>query len=143
MSSLALITACAAVALAAILRRRLMVMPVTGMSMAPGIDDGDRIVVWRGVGARLRVGTVVLIQGTPAQPWIIKRVVALPGDLVPVPVRAAVRDRLIVPAGKMVVLADNPDGSDSRHWGFMRVDDVRGRVVHTLRRSPAAIPALR
>ena len=46
--------------------------------------------------------------------------------------RAAVRDARVVPPGKMVVLADNPGGSDSRHWGFSRVDEVRGRVIYTL-----------
>jgi signal peptidase I len=139
MSALALLAGLPAGALAtgiAALRRRLVVVPVTGTSMAPGIRPGDRVVVWRG--ARARVGSVALVRGSPGQPFIVKRVAALPGDLVPVTVRAAVRGTRVVPPGKMVVLADNPGGSDSRHWGFSRVDEVRGRVIYTLSRDSRA-----
>lgn len=154
MSSPALPAACAAGTLLAgiaFLRRRFLVVPVTGTSMAPGIGPDDRVVVWRGTGGRLRVGMVVLLWVPPARrpgpapagaraapagpPWLIKRVAALPGDRVPEHVRAAARGAQVVPEGKLVVLADNPGGSDSRQLGFMRVDDVYGRVVHTL---PAA-----
>lgn len=116
----------------AVLRRRFVVVPVTGTSMAPGISPGARVVVWRG--SRARVGMVALIRGTPDQPFIVKRVAALPGDPVPAAVRTAVRGAQVVPPGKMVVLADNPAGSDSRHWGFSGTAEVRGRVIYTLSR---------
>jgi signal peptidase I len=139
MSALALSVGLAAGALLTgimALRRRLVVVPVTGTSMTPGIGPGDRVVVWRG--KRARAGTVALVRGSADQPFIVKRVAALPGDLVPAAVRAAVHGAWVVPPGQMVVLADNPDGSDSRHWGFSQVEQVRGRVIYTICRDNRA-----
>jgi signal peptidase I len=126
-----------------VLRRCLVVVQVAGSSMYPGLVPGDRVLVRRGRG-RLRVGAVVIIRSPydagvwrglfPAARleggrWIIKRVSALVGDPVPDQVREAAGGTEAVPPGAMVVLSDNPGGTDSRRWGFLPVTDVLGRVV--------------
>jgi hypothetical protein len=85
----------------------------------------------------IRVGDVVVLEpGRPrpvlavrnsrpstAEPayWLIKRVVAVPGDPVPpgsVPARLATPDA-VVPWGKLVVIGDNASASsDSRQLGY-------------------------
>jgi signal peptidase I len=64
--------------------------------------------------------------------WMIKRVAALAGDSVPEAVREAVGGVTTVPAGALVVLADNPSGTDSRRFGFVAEHDVLGPVVAKL-----------
>lgn len=61
--------------------------------------------------------------------WVIKRVAAVPGEPVPPSVpRDGGADR--VPPGSLVVLGDNPDHSvDSRHHGYVPLDQVLGKVV--------------
>lgn len=62
---------------------------------------------------------------------MIKRVAATAGERLPfavpgLPVGA------VVPAGRLAVVGDNPDVSiDSRHHGFITLDQVMGRVGHT------------
>ena len=104
-------------------RRHLVVVRVLGDSMAPTLLAGDLVLVRRG-GRRIRAGSVVVfppplgvLRAGPAGPlgwdlrrvrgpWVIKRVVALPGDAVPESVRGAVggplscRPGLPGPAGR-------------------------------------------
>ncbi|MEU8380806.1 S26 family signal peptidase [Streptosporangium sp. NPDC048865] len=71
----------------------------------------------------------------PAFSRVVKRVAAVPGDPVPasVPRRAGEPS---VPDGYLVLLGDNPGQSlDSRHFGYVPVTDVVGKVVGAL--SPA------
>jgi signal peptidase I len=80
----------------------------------------------------------------PGDPFMIKRVVAVPGDPVP-PDLADVLHRgtapppAVVPDGRIVVLGDNPASStDSRVLGYLRDSQVAGVVVRSLRTRPQA-----
>jgi signal peptidase I len=128
------------------LRRRYVVISVTGESMTPGLRHGDRLLMRRGPASRIRSGAVVVLR-TPLGPalkgylpsgfaavmpgWSVKRVAAMPRDRVPDSVRPAVGGAAVVPAGMLVVLADNPRGTDSRRWGFVPLTDVLGSVIWT------------
>ncbi len=149
----------AGAAVVVLLRSSLVVTTVTGLSMAPGFEPGDRVLVRLRIRGALRVGTVVLLpepgsarqarpRGLPAarravtlrqRSWVIKRIAAVPGDAVPPAVRGAVGEVSVVPPGMLVVLGDNASlSADSRMWGFMRADEVLGIVVRGLPR-PAGL----
>lgn len=122
-----------------VLRERYIVITVRGFSMTPNIRPGDRLLLRRCRGDELQVGTVVVVRrqvqkvftGQTAE-WAVKRVAALPGDAVPESVLGAVRGLSVVPCGMLVLLADNPAGSDSRRWGFAADDQVLGAAVAKL-----------
>jgi signal peptidase I len=125
-------------------RRQFVVVRVSGFSMLPALRPGDRVLVRRTAARRLTVGTIAVTRAQqpgsprgdtlpPDRPWVIKRVAALPGDPVPGPVRAATAGIAFVPEGKLVLLSDNPDGTDSRHWGFVPSADLLGPVIARLR----------
>lgn len=122
---------------------------VRGSSMAPGIHDGDRILVdhLSYVFQRVQRGDIVVLR-YPLDPSVdyIKRVVGLPGDEVVienghvwvngqlldesniVPDRSS---RLVtrVQSGCYFVLGDNrPNSSDSREFGAVPREYLRGRV---------------
>jgi signal peptidase I len=130
-----------AAALTALLamRRSFVVVEVTGASMIPALMPGDRVLVRRGARGRLQVGRVVVFGkplddclvwdgSAPPAPiqWTIKRVAALPGDMVPTEARPAVGDVAVVPPGMLVVLGDNVGSTDSRTWGFLPATAVLG-----------------
>ena len=123
---------------------------VRGSSMAPGIQDGDRILVepWSYVLSGIQRGDVVVLR-YPLDPSVdyIKRVIGLPGDRVTLADgRLWVNSELItepyvtnadpsaylsvvVASDHYFVLGDNrPRSSDSREFGQVRSDYVRGRV---------------
>lgn len=130
------------------LRFTFVVAAVSGTSMTPAFHDGDRVLVRRGGRHRARVGTVVVLRSPfdesawrgllPAaarsrhRRWMIKRIAALAGDRVPDTVAPTVAGAAVVPAGTMVVLSDNPAGTDSRRWGFVPVSEMLGVVVRKL-----------
>jgi signal peptidase I len=123
---------------------------VRGSSMAPGIQDGDRILVepWSYLLGPIERGDVVVLR-YPPNPEIdyIKRIIGLPGDHVTL-IHGEVwvnEERLeepyvesvdpmaalstVVEPGKYFVLGDNrPRSSDSREFGFVPEENVRGRV---------------
>jgi signal peptidase I len=143
--------------LAAVLTRRLVAVVVEGVSMEPTFRDRDRVWVVRG--AEPEVGRVVVVESpfgmrgwrdrplaaraTPslvvARRWMIKRVVALPGDPIPrsrVPALAEVPEERVAD-GMAVLLGDNRSASfDSRQFGYFPLDRVLGVV-----RSPSAAAA--
>lgn len=130
-------------------RRRYLVVTVRGSSMTPTFADGERVLVRRTGRRDPHRGEVVVLrpplsaagQG-PDEPvvhrppgglggWAIKRVVAVPGD--PLPEAAAQACGLAagtpVPAGAFVVFGDGPVSWDSRGWGLLPADLLRGVVL--------------
>ena len=142
---LAVLLVLAALAVAAVrwAAGRWVAVTVTGDSMAPAFSNGDRVLVRRSPLERLTVGTVVVVSWPTLhesyvpgsdRPWLIKRVAALPGDLVPESVSAAVDGGTHVPPRQLVLLGDNSGGSlDSRTFGCVPGDLVLGTVVRRLR----------
>jgi signal peptidase I len=144
---------CLTTAFAAV-RRFFVVVRVTGTSMLPAFGPQDRVLVRRGTGTRMRAGAVAVLAEprdvlswrltSPATPalgevtWVIKRIAAVPGDAVPESVRAAASRADVVPDGMLVVLSDNPEGNDSRRWGFIPASRVLGPVVLRIPVRPAS-----
>ena len=125
-------------------RRRLVEVTVRGASMAPTLRDGDRVLVRRTAGARVRRGQIVVLEHPDADGkyraqardrriWMIKRCAAATGDPVPagMPERCGtVNGR--VPSGVLTVLSDNlSHPNDSRRFGFLPHDRVLGVVVRS------------
>jgi nickel-type superoxide dismutase maturation protease len=84
---------------------------VTGTSMAPALQPGDRLLVLKA--RRLAPGQVVAVED-PRQPerLLVKRVVAVGGD-------------------RVDVRGDNPAAStDSRHFGTVDARAIKGRAVY-------------
>ncbi|NUW44461.1 signal peptidase I [Nonomuraea rhodomycinica] len=141
------------------LRRRLLVITVIGRSMEPTYAPGTRLLARRTSDvSRLRRGDVVVLRSpaaerpvsvrvptadgrtvvagsTPVTDLVVKRVHALPGDPVPrarVPALAHVEEET-VPAGRIVVLGDNPEESvDSRRYGYLAADTLVAVVIRAL-----------
>lgn len=74
--------------------------------------------------------------------WIIKRIVAAPGDPLPEPAAAACGQTpgTPVPAGRFVVFGDGPVSYDSRAWGFLPAERMLGVVVRRLSSRPGNDP---
>jgi signal peptidase I len=123
---------------------------VRGSSMTPGIQDGDRILVepWSYVMGGAERGDVVVMR-YPLDPSVdyIKRVIGLPGDqvmlaggfvwvngeLLAEPYVSSVDKNCylqeVVREDCYFVLGDNrPRSSDSREFGQVPLDHLRGRV---------------
>jgi len=123
---------------------------VRGSSMAPGILDGDRILVepWSYVVGEEQRGDVVVLR-YPLDPSVdyIKRIIGLPGDHLflanghvwvngrplnePYVADVDVGSYLeaVVEEDHVFVLGDNrPRSSDSREFGQVPIEYVRGRV---------------
>ncbi|MFD5557093.1 S26 family signal peptidase [Streptomyces sp. NPDC127068] len=126
-------------------RKSFRVVAVRGDSMAPTLQNGERVVVRCRTLAEVGRGDVVVLKPPrssgpsahrPDDPgWNIKRVVALPGD--PVPADTAGGDaRDTVPPGSLVVFGDGPDSIDSRHRGFFDGDRLLGIAVRRLGGAP-------
>lgn len=153
-----LVAGVAVVALAGLLlwlNRSLVAVEVIGQSMVPTFDHGDRVLVRRASPRLLRVGDVVVL-GRPdtddlpdlqellgsLPPWVVKRVVALPGD--PVPDGVPAEGDGTVPPGRLVVLGDNTESStDSRVWGPVPSDRLLGIVRRRLALRNTAATAVR
>ncbi|MBL7260290.1 S26 family signal peptidase [Actinoplanes sp. LDG1-01] len=123
---------------------------VLGESMVPTLAHGDRVLVRRVRPDRTRTGEVVVAAwGTPEPggpfpftiaepepgvpptlaPWVVKRLVAGPGDPVPEAMRAVVPDET-VPAGRFLLIGDNASAStDSRQFGYAHAEYLLGVVV--------------
>lgn len=130
-------------------RQWFALITVAGVSMEPTLRPGDQVLVRRHAAKALRVGAIVVFRepggqhrpGTPAsglasQPWAIKRIAAMPGQVVPSSVRPAVGGTEVVPAGMLVVLGDGPRSGDSRQWGFIPADQTLGLMVRNLTTRP-------
>ncbi|MBM3957601.1 MAG: signal peptidase I [Gemmatimonadetes bacterium] len=134
---------------------------VEGESMEPTLLDGQRVLVNKFVFARNGPGgflfhgpergdIIVFDPPVDSPEDFIKRVIAVPGDVVDVRDGSVyvngerVRDGhgfttsgvrsypLIVPDGQYFVLGDNrPRSNDSRAWGFVDADRIVGRAWFT------------
>jgi signal peptidase I len=125
------------------LRRTWLVVDVIGESMAPTFVGGDRVLVRLDRTGGLCVGDVVVYGRSPhgddrppTEPdgpaMVVKRVAALPGDPMPDTVDAG-DGGTTVPPGRLVLLGDNADWSvDSRMWGPVHLEGVRGVVVRRM-----------
>lgn len=95
---------------------------------------GDVVVLRRPPGAAVPPGAVTVHSGpvapaAPGERWLIKRVVAVPGD--PLPDGVADTTPGPVPPGTVVVFGDRP-GLDSRLFGPVPIDTVHATVVRRL-----------
>jgi signal peptidase I len=131
-----------------LVRLRWTVVRVHGGSMEPALHDGDVLLARRRSGGVPRRGDVVVLRRPPvsapppgaaivhggpvaAAPtgWLIKRVVAVPGD--PAPPGVPSLGAGVVPAGTVVVLGDSP-GLDSTLFGPVPVATIHATVVRAL-----------
>ncbi|GAA3647345.1 signal peptidase I [Lentzea atacamensis] len=119
-----------------VLRSRLLVVTVRGVSMEPTYRSGDRLLVRRAGLDRVRAGQVVVVQvdsATPDDPTggrMVKRAAAVPGDPVPpeIPVPGP-----RVPADRLLVLGDNlARSNDSRRLGYLPADALIGVVLRPI-----------
>ncbi|MBB6345785.1 S26 family signal peptidase [Nonomuraea muscovyensis] len=132
----------AAVAGVSWLRRRYVLVTVSGASMEPAYGSGDRVWVRRVPAGEVRAGQVVVVRlphpesadAGPEQPWSIKRATAAPGDPVPRDGVPGWEAGARVPPGCLVVRGDNAgDSYDSRHCGHVPGDRLLGVVVRRVR----------
>jgi signal peptidase I len=131
---------------------RLVVVRIWGVSMTPTLQPGDRVLLIRRKGSRVRTGQIVVFQGIrmdtwsrdrlpgPARElWTVKRVAAVAGE--PVPAAMAEFPGAVVPPGKLVVLGDGRRSRDSLDWGYLPADRVLGIVVRRLARGDVPVTA--
>ncbi|MFI7415840.1 S26 family signal peptidase [Nonomuraea sp. NPDC049684] len=127
-----------------VLRVRFVAVTVRGRSMEPTLWHGDRVLVRRSSLGGVRPGRLVVVAAEPGASWLVKRVVAVPGDPVPraeVPALAN-RPERVVPPGQLVVLGDNrPISFDSRRFGYVPARQLLGVVVGHLPKTPRRRPA--
>ena len=138
-----------AVALGFLVRGAVHLYAIPSASMAPTLEAGDQIVVtpyFRGAPQR---GDVVVFESLSTdEELLVKRVIAIPGDLVdsrlgrvrvsgytlpePYLLRQATSGAVaaqIVPADSYFVMGDNrEDSSDSRSWGVVPRSHIVGRA---------------
>ncbi|MFE1963115.1 S26 family signal peptidase [Streptomyces sp. NPDC059479] len=144
-----IVTAAALAALtpvmALVVRRRCVLLDVSGPSMLPTYRDGDRLLAARLPIRLVRRGTVVAIgmqpasdlfaanditPGRPLPTCMVKRVAALPGEQMPDPLLATAE----VPPRHLFVLGDNREASyDSRHMGPVPFARLSGVVLCRIR----------
>lgn len=119
-----------------VLRGRLLVVTVRGVSMEPTYRSGDRLLVRRLRLNQVRTGQVVVVRVPGAGPddptdgRMVKRAVAVPGD--PVPPDIPVPEP-IVPEGRLLILGDNlARSNDSRRLGYLPADALIGVVLRPI-----------
>lgn len=126
---------------------------VEGGAMAPTLADGDRVIVnkWAYQRAEPRIGDIVMLH-YPLRPEsvFVMRVIAEQGDQVRIVKGRTYRNAVamqepfvaaeyrsadnwgpqVVPEGYCFVMGDRRErSSDSRHWGFVPIKYVVGRVA--------------
>ncbi|HYS53156.1 MAG TPA: signal peptidase I [Thermoanaerobaculia bacterium] len=138
-----------ALALALGVRSAIRIYSIPTASMSPTLRVGDHIVVTPYHGAAPKRGDVVVFHSpTSLNDLLVKRIVAVPGDLVethegrlfigghaaaePYVIAPATTGTIasqVIPPGFFFVLGDNRANSfDSRQWGVLQRDLVIGRA---------------
>lgn len=146
-----------AIALAVVVRAAAHIYSIPSASMSPTLEVGDRIVVTRYFGAAPERGHVIVFQSPrDERELLVKRVVAVPGDLIDArlgrvrigthtipepyvlrPATTGAIDQQLIPAECYYVLGDNREESlDSRSWGVVPRDRIIGRARLVLWSSP-------
>ena len=127
------------------------VYAISGSSMEPTLHHGERVVIDKISGAftDLEFGDVVIFSSPKnSSRNLVKRVIGVPGDRIVLRGDTVYRngveldetyalrslyhedDEFTVPEGEIFVLGDNrPQSKDSRHFGTIDAESVRGRVV--------------
>ena len=127
------------------------VLDVRGASMTPGIGEGDNVLVLTRVASLSRGSVIVHRSPGGDPPMVLRRIIALPGDLVEIRKgRVFINDASIdepyvssqqnqreqdmtplrVPDRTYFVMADNRDGAyDSRDWGVVAEHQIYGKVL--------------
>lgn len=139
----------AAVVLAFAVRATMRIYSIPSSSMAPTLSAGDHIVVTPFRSALPEHGDVVVFRSPlPGGELSVKRVIAVPGDLIdaeaghvrlrgtvlrePYLLQPGVAGKIapqVVPSGFVFVMGDNrADSLDSRHWGVLPQQLVVGRA---------------
>lgn len=111
---------------ALVLSGRVFTVTVKGRSMEPTLRHGQRVMVLRWPGHRVKRDSIVLMReaGRPDS-FFIKRIAAVAGD--PTPQECSRLVGRTVPAGQVVLLGDNPEDSvDSRLQGGYAAADIVG-----------------
>ena len=138
-----------AIALGIAVRSAVHIYSIPSGSMLPTLCVGDQVVVTPYFGGEPRRGDIVVFR-SPVTPdeMLVKRVIAVPGDLVdsrlgrvriggytaaePYVLREAASGAIssqVVPADSVFVLGDNREVSiDSRSWGFVPRSAIVGRA---------------
>ncbi|HJQ37582.1 MAG TPA: signal peptidase I [Thermoanaerobaculia bacterium] len=146
-----------AIVLAVVVRAAVHIYSIPSASMSPTLEVGDRIVVTRYLGAAPERGHVIVFQSPrDERELLVKRVIAVPGDLVdarlgrvrigmhtmPEPyvlhqATTGAIDQQLVPGDCYYVLGDNREESlDSRSWGVVPRASIVGRARLVLWSSP-------
>ncbi|MET8005501.1 S26 family signal peptidase [Nonomuraea glycinis] len=130
-----------------LVRRRIVVVTVSGTSMTPTLQPGEKLLVRRCGSTALKIGDIVVLE-PPRVPvshevkvlaslpkrtrWQVKRVAALPGDPIPPPAQEAAGTLRTVPDGTLIVLGDNNASNDSRLNGPYPADRILGIALRKL-----------
>jgi signal peptidase I len=137
-----------AIALALGVRSAIRIYSIPTASMTPTLQVGDHIVVTPYHGATPDRGDVVVFRSPSSNDLLVKRIVAVPGDLVEshagrlfvgghaaaepyvaTPATTGIVASQVVPAGCFFVLGDNRANSfDSRQWGVLPGQFLIGRA---------------
>lgn len=111
--------------LALVVRSAVRIYAVPSTSMAPALRPGDRIVVTRFFTDSPARGDVIVFRHPVNGAMTVKRVIAIPGDLV----ESRGGHAQVVPSQHLFVMGDNrADSHDSRHWGPLPERLVIGRA---------------
>lgn len=113
-----------------------MITPIKGRSMAPQLNpntgkERDIALVWRPARPLRKNDIVVFTDPFDSSIQLVKRVAALPGDVVINPNAIGGTKRFLVPEGRVWLMADNIDSRnvDSRTLGPVPQGLIQGRMI--------------